>query len=303
MTVKIKFSLIILALSLISLFVFISDSLVVALLILIIIIAGMDISTDIIYESTDKFLVHKPGMLVGITLFAFITSLDEIFVSGSSIAEGYDSISLGTMLGSVTIGIVIFAISVLIIKKRQRVRSSAFMLIIPFFILILLFIDPYSLWYFWKLLVVILTVIFSIVFIFYTGIHTERDEDVRTTKDRGHNLILMVVSILILLILSLSMVRVTDLFGTYFHLGGVVSGFIIPGFLGTFPEFFAMKSSLKHGDSGSASGIIIGSSLMKGGIIFPVLAFMFAYNPADLIGLTIITIVPMLIGTLFLVFF
>lgn len=298
---KEKYNIILLALSLVSLYIFFSNSLIAALLVTVLIIIGMDLSTDLIYETTDSLLRFKPGMFIGITLFAFITSLDEIFVSGSSIVQGYNDISIGTMMGSVSISIAIFALLTLILRKRQRSLSSSSMFVIPAFLLILMVAEYFSLPLDLKIALTIITVIVSLALIFYIGFASDRGVETTSKADKKSGKFLIAISVFILMGLSFAMARVTDIFSVNLNVGGLASGFILPGIIGTLPEFFAIKSSLSHSDRQSASGILIGSTLIKGGIIFPILAMAFAYNPLESVEVTLATIVPTIIATIFLV--
>ncbi len=298
---KEKYNLILLALSLVSLYIFFSNSLIAALLVTVLIIIGMDLSTDLIYETTDGLLRHKPGMLMGITLFAFITSLDEIFVSGSSIVQGYDDISIGTMMGSVSIGLVIFAILALILRKRQRSLNASSMFVIPAFLLILIAAEYFSLSLDFKVALAVVTVIITFALIFYIGFASDRGMETENKSEKKSGEVLIAISVFILMALSFAMARVTDIFSVTLNVGGIASGFILPGIIGTLPEFFAIKSSLSHRDRQSANGILIGSTLIKGGMIFPILAIVFAYNPFESVDVTLATIIPTIVATIILV--
>ena len=288
-------SIFLLILTLISILSLFSLNLFFALVVLVLIIVGMDISTDFIYDSTNNMLVGQPGLLYGITLFSFITSLDEIMVAGASIAQGYNGISIGAMMGSVMVTLVGFGIFSLMKRKKEFSTVSALIFVVPSFMIL------FSVFFYGNVNPIfiiglsIFTTIISIILMFYFGFKSTSGGRVDMNLVNYKSLLFLLLPAISLTILSITMARLTDFVGSFIGINLTISGFLIPGIFGSLPELFAIKSSLQNKDKSSAKGILIGSTLIKGGMILPLASAFFQYNPSDSIGIFLSTLVSLIV--------
>ncbi|MHB1440241.1 MAG: hypothetical protein ACYCSO_05820 [Cuniculiplasma sp.] len=245
------------------------------------IIFGMDLSSDEMYDKIEDITGNKPGLLYGLTLFSFLTSFDEITVSSASIAEGYSRISLGTLLGSELVTLFIFLIILKLSKNSIERRISIILFLLPLYILFLLILDPFGIYVSFALTSAFVALS---IFSFYFINEEEKKSNIKTTAEgekqfEKWDYIELLFFILSIILLSIFLSKTTESIGSYLKIGNLNSGFIIPGILGSIPEIIVIKSSIRKKDSSSATGIIMGSSLIKGGILLPILIFAFGYRP------------------------
>ncbi|SJK85140.1 hypothetical protein [Cuniculiplasma divulgatum] len=275
---------------------------VIIIIFIIAIIFGLDMSSDELYEEIEKITGRKPGLFYGLTLFSFLTSFDEIAVSASSIAEGYPGISIGTLVGSIVVTLLIFLVILKFSRTKIEKRYAPFLLIAPVYILLLVVLHMEEVPVILLLTIVTIGISF---FAFYYLSSKERIREVKVDKKEkqviGTSILELIIFVVSILVFSLYLSRGTASMGIDLNIGEVNSGYIIPGILGSIPEIVVIKSSIKRNDSKSVAGIITGSTVIKGGILLPLLAFVFNYTPAyD--NITISGSVAILIITIILIF-
>jgi cation:H+ antiporter len=224
----------------------------------------------------------KPGLIVGLTLFSFLSTVDEFSVSIFAMVEGYSNISIGTLLGSAVITLALFLL-VFVIYRSRIPKSSRMLAIVPIYIGLLLTIDLDDIYY----LRVVLTfgVLIISVYLFYklaktvTNINEETDNDDDSYINKDNSFYFLLFGSLTLIFLSYFLANATADITPYLHIGYLSAGFLIPGVLGSLPELMMVKSSLKNEDKESASGIVIGSTLMKATIFLPIIVLLYNYVP------------------------
>lgn len=260
---------------------FVTSNPALIVFLVIAIIFGLDLSSDELYENIEKLTGKKPGLIYGLTLFSFLTSFDEIAVSGASIGVGYYGISIGTMIGSVVVTLVIFLVVLKASRTKIDNRYFPFLMIVPIYILLLILLDKSG-----SLAILLLTfsvVIVSFFTFYYLGSH-EREEKTLENIEKGvlsrKILLELVFFIFCILIFSVYLSKGTGILGAYLHIKDISSGYIIPGVLGSIPEIVVIRSSIKKKDSSSVAGIITGSTVIKGGILLPLLIYVFSYTPS-----------------------
>lgn len=251
------------------------------IILIIAIIFGLDMSSDELYEGIETITGKKPGLFYGLTLFSFLTSFDEIAVSGTSVAEGYPGISIGTLVGSVVVTLMIFLVVIKFSRTRIDRKYAPFILIVPSYILLLLLLKEEGL--IATLPLTVATISISLFTFYYLGredivkkVQVDRNDD----KAGRINIPQLIFFTACILVFSVYLSRGTASMGIYLNIGEVNSGYIIPGILGSIPEIVVIRSSIRKKDSKSVAGIITGSTVIKGGILLPLLDFAFNYSPS-----------------------
>ncbi|MGP6239993.1 hypothetical protein ACNF40_06220 [Cuniculiplasma sp. SKW4] len=230
-----------------------------------ILILGLDLSSDNLFDKVVKKDVSS--FSYSFFVLGFATSIDEISVAISSIFYGAPDIGSGALLGSSLSMIIIYSILMFLFSYKLMMRYPYYFLIFPFFLLLYLIFYYLSI----NLIPVYAISIIISLLIFYL-VMKERRKNLKGQKvSRMSNLIFAIPMILFALLLSVA----TDRLSKAIDINQFLSGFLIPGTLGTIPELIVVYSALKNKMRSASEGLLTGSTIMKGTLLFPIFELFF----------------------------
>ncbi|MGP6207601.1 hypothetical protein ACNF42_06200 [Cuniculiplasma sp. SKW3] len=230
-----------------------------------ILILGLDLSSDNLFDKVVKKDVSS--FSYSFFVLGFATSIDEISVAISSIFYGAPEIGSGALLGSSLSMIIIYSILMFLFSYKLMMRYPYYFLIFPFFLLLYLIFYYLSI----NLIPVYAISIIISLLIFYL-VMKERRKNLKGQKvSRMSNLIFAIPMILFALLLSVA----TDRLSKAIDINQFLSGFLIPGTLGTIPELIVVYSALKNKMRSASEGLLTGSTIMKGTLLFPIFELFF----------------------------
>lgn len=261
------------------------DSVFSDVILIMILIVGLDLSSDNLFDQ----VINREISSFNYSFFVlgFATSIDEISVAFGSILYGAPEIGSGALLGSSLSMIIIYSILILLYGYKLRMKYPYYFLIFPLFLISDLIFYDFSL----NLSpIYVVTVAISLV-IFYLVMkewrNNLRGRGIKGTRD----LIFAIPLILFALLLSVATERISGAIS----INQFLSGFLIPGTLGTIPELIVVYNSLKKKMKSASEGLLTGSTIMKGTLLFPAFELIFystmQYNFAIILISAIVSII------------
>ncbi len=238
----------------------------------------LDKTSDDFFDEVYSFLDPDLRYILSISLLSFIVSLDEIMVSGASIITGHAMISTGALMGSSAITVVMMAVALVSFRKRADFKSNILFIIFP---VSLIFAGLVSGIPFLETAIDFGVLIVSAIFLIYLslkGFHFKHSPGRSKGKfrpiDAAKGAFFLVFLTIGAYLLSISAADFSDFLGLNYFVGG----YLVAGVAGTLPEYFMIRDSIKNGNVEDASGIFVGSTLMKGTIILPAISIAFGYS-------------------------
>ena len=237
----------------------ISKSIPFVVLALIFSVLGMYFgSSEFVTQSESMGEIFKlSGKSTGLIIVAIGSIADEIFVSTIAAYRGYGSLSLGNIMGSNIVTMIIFIPLMIILplsRSRLFIRDASFLAIAIIVVII------FSLFYpsFPRFLSIPLLVVFC--FYIYMAFERKVNDDGYEGKP---SLIMIIASLLTIFFSSYSMVNYSLLISNTYKLTFFESGFFVTGIGGSLPEIFMGSISLLRRKKEMALGVLFGSSIIK----------------------------------------
>ena len=262
-----------------------SDILLITFLIL-----GLDLSSDAIFDQIGKNSV--PGFNYGFLVLGFVTSLDEIFVAVGSILSGAPDIGSGALLGSSFFMIVIYSILMLVFGYKLNMKHPYYFVVFPFFLIV----DSISFSLSVNLIPLYFISIIVSLLILYLVLEGWGNHVWKINRSQIKTSIFLIPLLMFALLLSIA----TDRFSGAVRIDQFLSGFLIPGILGTVPETVVVYSSLKNRMPDASEGLLTGSTLIKGTLLFPIFEIFFYTSREFNFGSVLISAVVSLVFSFYI---
>lgn len=259
---------------------------------LFLVIQSATLATRYAGRLSESFRLSK--YVVGFIIVAFVSILPEAFISLNSALSGVPSFGLGTLFGSnvadlTLIFFILTAFSGRGIKVESRMLKEV--KLYPIFLLLPLILGldgAYS-----RLegifLITLGLVFYYLVFRQNTGTYTMTT----STRGRGKNFILLLVSLITMLWGAHLTVEAATTIAVAWQVSPILIGMLIVGLGTTMPELFFSLKTMKKTDDALAVGDILGTVLADATIVVGMLAvvspFTFSVRLIYLTGLFMVT--------------
>ena len=236
------------------------DNIISDFILVVVLVAGLDLSSDLVFDQ----MVESPGSDYNYSflLLGFITSLDEILVAAGSVFSGFPQIGSGALLGSSVLIIILYSMIVAISRSTFHFMHPYYFLIFPFILVLELISYNYSLN---ATPVYALSIIVSLVVVW----KVIRGWQIIPGKSEGRRMtgfIFLIPLVIFALLLSIGTERISSAV----KISQFMSGFLIPGVLGTIPEMIMIYGTFRRNIHNAGEGLLTGSTIMKGTLLFPV---------------------------------
>ena len=245
----------------------------------------LDESSDAFFEEIYDSLTPAVRYGISITLLAFIVSLDEIMVSISSIMTGYAEISAGALIGSDAITVLMVVLILMAVRRKLDYRKTIPYVIFPAFLIGAGILSEYLNLSWISNMLYAATILISVVVLIAISSKILKSTGKMTKSETGtpfRNIAFGAFYLSFLTVgayyLSFSTVEVSS----YYNISYFIGGYVIAGVVGSLPEYFMIRDSMKNGNTDDASGIFVGSTIIKGTILLPLVSIFFGYSyPLD----------------------
>ena len=241
----------------------------------------LDESSDAFFEEVYDSLNPTMRYALSITLLAFIVSLDEIIVSISSIITGYAEISAGALMGSDAITVLMVVLILMAVRRKLDYRKTIPYVIFPAFLIGAGILSEYLNLAWVSNILYAATILISVVVLIAISLKILKPkEKIKESKTGApfRNITFGTFYLFFLTVgayyLSFSTVQVSS----YYDISYFIGGYVIAGVVGSMPEYFMIKDSMKNGNMDDASGIFVGSTIIKGTILLPLVSIFFGYS-------------------------
>ena len=232
---------------------------------LILLYVGSSLLVDGAASTAIMFAVRP--VIVGLTIVSLATSAPELLVSLVAAFKGSEGISIGNILGSNVINIVL-VLGISAIIKPVVIKKQIINIEIPYMIFISLV--------FWLLcmdseisrLVGVILFFFLIVFLTY-GIATAKDKDTKITMDKpshlsiSKNILFIVIGIVTLSFGANFVVKEAIRIATQFGLSQTFIGISVVALGTSLPELATSAVAAARGESDISVGNVVGSNLFN----------------------------------------
>ena len=232
----------------------------------ILLIKGADFFVDGASSVAGK--IGIPQIVIGLTIVAFGTSAPEAAISISSAAKGSNGISIGNVIGSNIMNVLLIlgltaVIRTLNIKKSTAIIDMPFMIVISVILLVwgVVFgkIDRPAGAIFWVLL---------ISFIVYLIIYSKKqgsDEEVKIKDLKVWQIIIFIIGGIAAIVFgsNLTVDGASYVAKNVFHVSDRIVGLTIVAFGTSLPELMTSVTAARKGNADIAVGNIVGSNIFN----------------------------------------
>ena len=232
----------------------------------ILLIKGADFFVDGASSVAGK--IGIPQIVIGLTIVAFGTSAPEAAISISSAAKGSNGISIGNVIGSNIMNVLLIlgltaVIRTLNIKKSTAIIDMPFMIVISVLLLVwgVVFgkIDRPAGAIFWALL---------ISFIVYLIIYSKKqgsDEEVKIKDLKVWQIIIFIIGGIAAIVFgsNLTVDGASYVAKNVFHVSDRIVGLTIVAFGTSLPELMTSVTAARKGNADIAVGNIVGSNIFN----------------------------------------
>ena len=232
----------------------------------ILLIKGADFFVDGASSVAGK--IGIPQIVIGLTIVAFGTSAPEAAISISSAAKGSNGISIGNVIGSNIMNVLLIlgltaVIRTLNIKKSTAIIDMPFMIVISVLLLVwgVVFgkIDRPAGAIFWVLL---------ISFIVYLIIYSKKqgsDEEVKIKDLKVWQIIIFIIGGIAAIVFgsNLTVDGASYVAKNVFHVSDRIVGLTIVAFGTSLPELMTSVTAARKGNADIAVGNIVGSNIFN----------------------------------------
>ena len=232
----------------------------------ILLIKGADFFVDGASSVAGKMGI--PQIVIGLTIVAFGTSAPEAAISISSAVKGSNGISIGNVIGSNIMNVLLILGLTAVIRKLNIKKSTAF-IDMPFMIIITVLLLVWGIVFgklnlvsgmiFWALL---------IAFIVYLIIYSKKqgsDEEVQIKDLKAWQIILFMVGGIAAIILgsNLTVDGASYVAANVFHVSDRIIGLTVVAFGTSLPELMTSVTAARKGNADIAVGNIVGSNIFN----------------------------------------
>ncbi len=241
----------------------------------------LDVSSDAFFDEVYDSLTPTLRYGLSITLLAFIVSLDEIMVSVSSIITGYAEISSGALIGSDAITVLMVVLIILRVGRSLDYGKTIPYIIFPVFLITAGFFAEYLNIAWATDMLYASTLLISAIILIVVSSRMLKSKENKIEGKPGNTIRNIAFGAFYLgfltigaYYLSFSTVGVSS----YFDISYFTGGYLIAGVVGSMPEYFMIRDSMRNGNTDDASGIFVGSTIIKGTILLPLVSIYFGYS-------------------------
>jgi cation:H+ antiporter len=210
-----------------------------------------------------------PQIVIGLTIVAFGTSAPEAAISISSAAKGSSGISIGNVLGSNIMNILLIlgltsVIRTLNIKKSTALIDMPFMIVVSVFLVVwgAVFgnLDRIAGVIFWVLLIG-----FIVYLIVYSKKSNTEDAKVEIKDLKGWQILLFIIGGLAAIVFgsNLTVDGASYVAKNVFHVSDRIIGLTIVAFGTSLPELMTSVTAARKGKADIAVGNIVGSNIFN----------------------------------------
>lgn len=233
----------------------------------ILLIKGADFFVDGASSVAGKLGI--PQIVIGLTIVAFGTSAPEAAISISSAVKGNNGISIGNVVGS-NIMNVLLILGLTAVIRTLNIKKSTALIDIPFMILISVLLLVWGIVFdklnlpagiiFWTLLIG-----FIVYLIVYSKKSGGTDEDVEIKDLKAWQIIIFIVGGIAAIILgsNLTVDGASYVAENVFHVSDRIIGLTIVAFGTSLPELITSVTAARKGNADIAVGNIVGSNIFN----------------------------------------
>ena len=233
----------------------------------ILLIKGADFFVDGASSVAGKLGI--PQIVIGLTIVAFGTSAPEAAISISSAVKGSNGISIGNVVGS-NIMNVLLILGLTAVIRTLNIKKSTALIDMPFMILISVLLLVWGIVFdklnipagiiFWTLLIG-----FIVYLIVYSKKSGGTDEDVEIKDLKAWQIIIFIVGGIVAIILgsNLTVDGASYVAENVFHVSDRIIGLTIVAFGTSLPELITSVTAARKGNADIAVGNIVGSNIFN----------------------------------------
>ena len=233
----------------------------------ILLIKGADFFVDGASSVAGKLGI--PQIVIGLTIVAFGTSAPEAAISISSAVKGSNGISIGNVVGS-NIMDVLLILGLTAVIRTLNIKKSTALIDMPFMILISVLLLVWGIVFdklnipagiiFWTLLIG-----FIVYLIVYSKKSGGTDEDVEIKDLKAWQIIIFIVGGIAAIILgsNLTVDGASYVAENVFHVSDRIIGLTIVAFGTSLPELITSVTAARKGNADIAVGNIVGSNIFN----------------------------------------
>lgn len=233
----------------------------------ILLIKGADFFVDGASSVAGKLGI--PQIVIGLTIVAFGTSAPEAAISISSAVKGSNGISIGNVVGS-NIMNVLLILGLTAVIRTLNIKKSTALIDMPFMILISVLLLVWGIVFdklnipagiiFWTLLIG-----FIVYLIVYSKKSGGTDEDVEIKDLKAWQIIIFIVGGIAAIILgsNLTVDGASYVAENVFHVSDRIIGLTIVAFGTSLPELITSVTAARKGNADIAVGNIVGSNIFN----------------------------------------
>lgn len=233
----------------------------------ILLIKGADFFVDGASSVAGKLGI--PQIVIGLTIVAFGTSAPEAAISISSAVKGSNGISIGNVVGS-NIMNVLLILGLTAVIRTLNIKKSTALIDMPFMILISVLLLVWGIVFdklnipagiiFWTLLIG-----FIVYLIVYSKKSGGTDEEVEVKDLKAWQIIIFIVGGIAAIILgsNLTVDGASYVAENVFHVSDRIIGLTIVAFGTSLPELITSVTAARKGNADIAVGNIVGSNIFN----------------------------------------
>ena len=233
----------------------------------ILLIKGADFFVDGASSVAGKLGI--PQIVIGLTIVAFGTSAPEAAISISSAVKGSNGISIGNVVGS-NIMNVLLILGLTAVIRTLNIKKSTALIDMPFMIIISVLLLVWGIVFdklnipagiiFWTLLIG-----FIVYLIVYSKKSGGTDEDVEIKDLKAWQIIIFIVGGIAAIILgsNLTVDGASYVAENVFHVSDRIIGLTIVAFGTSLPELITSVTAARKGNADIAVGNIVGSNIFN----------------------------------------
>ena len=221
--------------------------------------------SDLFVDGASEFAryLHIPQLIIGLTIVAMGTSAPEAAVSIRSALENSADLSIGNIVGSNILNILIILgicslIAFIPIEKSTTKKDIPFMIFSTALLMVFGYTDASLSWFEGFILL-----IWFIVYLIYLYTHSKKEEEQKPSKSIFKILIFIILGLAFILLGSQFVVESATEIALYLGVDEKFIGLTIVSLGTSLPELFTSFMATRKGNAGIAIGNIVGSNIFN----------------------------------------
>ncbi|MGN1276623.1 MAG: calcium/sodium antiporter [Floccifex sp.] len=221
--------------------------------------------SDLFVDGASEFAryLHVPQLIIGLTIVAMGTSAPEAAVSIRSALENSADLSIGNIVGSNILNVLIILgicslFAFIPIEKSTTKKDIPFMIFSTALLLIFGYTDASLSWFEGCIFLV-----WFIVYLIYLYTHSNKEEEQKPSKSILKILLFIILGLAFILLGSQFVVESATKIALYLGVDEKFIGLTIVAFGTSLPELFTSFMATRKGNAGIAIGNIVGSNIFN----------------------------------------